>query len=238
MAILGFSQLAPSRAALWVDTPLGTSGAEEAKRHCAAMCRRVFLDGSWGGWIVIASSPCFFRPCFLRPFRSCRLRLPPARWASRAAASWPSMAAARTLRYSLIAWLGVVYGRHAIRLWSGTLQKWSTPLLCVFVTLLVAGVCFGIWKLSGLRKIDAADNLALRKSARASATPDAADLAPFVYTTNIAMPATNMAIVVIATTIHPRRELGWPCISFLSAATIRIATMRNGASNPLMTAVQ
>ena len=58
------------------------------------------------------------------------------------------------------------------------------------------------------------------------------------YTTNIATPATNMATVVTATTIHPRRELGWPCISFLSAATIRIATRRKGASNPLRTAVQ
>jgi len=67
---------------------------------------------------------------------------------------------ARSLRYSLIAWLGVVYGRHAIRLWSGTLQKWSTPLICVFVTLLVAGICFGIWKISGLRKIDAAEKQA------------------------------------------------------------------------------
>ncbi len=57
-------------------------------------------------------------------------------------------------------------------------------------------------------------------------------------TTNIAMPAPNMAMVAIATTIHPRRELGWPCINFLSAATIRIATIKNGASNPLMTAVQ
>ena len=82
--------------------------------------------------------------------------------------------AARTLRYSLIAWVGVVYGRHAIRLWAGTLQKWSIPLICIFVTLLMAGMCLGIWKVSGLRKIDAADNLALRKSARACATPDAA----------------------------------------------------------------
>jgi membrane protein YqaA with SNARE-associated domain len=81
---------------------------------------------------------------------------------------------ARTLRYSLIAWLGVVYGRHAILLWSGTLQKWSTPLIGVFVGLLIAGTCFGIWKVSGLRKIDAADSLALRKSARVCATPDAA----------------------------------------------------------------
>lgn len=33
-------------------------------------------------------------------------------------------------------------------------------------------------------------------------------LAVPLYTTNIATPATNMAAVVIATTIHPRRELG------------------------------
>jgi membrane protein YqaA with SNARE-associated domain len=81
---------------------------------------------------------------------------------------------ARTLRYTLIAWLGVDYGRHAIRLWSGSLEKWSTPLICAFMILLLAGMCFGIWKVSGLRKIDAADNLALRKAARACATPDAA----------------------------------------------------------------
>ena len=81
--------------------------------------------------------------------------------------------AARTLRYSAIAWLGVVYGRHAIRMWSGTLQKWSTPLMCVFAGLLVAGTCFGIWKVSGLRKSDAADKLALHQSAaRADRAPD------------------------------------------------------------------
>jgi membrane protein YqaA with SNARE-associated domain len=68
---------------------------------------------------------------------------------------------ARILRYSLIAWLAVTYGRHAIRLWSGTLQRWSTPLVCVFAALLVAGTCFGIWKISGLRRIDAAEKIAL-----------------------------------------------------------------------------
>jgi len=83
--------------------------------------------------------------------------------------------AARTLRYSFIAWIGVVYGRHAIRLWSGTLQRWSIPLLCVFAVLLVAGTCFGIWQVSGLRKIDAADKLALHKAAtRAGKTPEVA----------------------------------------------------------------
>jgi membrane protein YqaA with SNARE-associated domain len=59
---------------------------------------------------------------------------------------------ARTLRYSFVAWLGVVYGRHVIRLWSGTMQRWSAPLLWVFGGLLVAGVCFGIWKIRGVRK--------------------------------------------------------------------------------------
>lgn len=73
--------------------------------------------------------------------------------------------AARTLRYSFVAWLGVAYGRHAIQLWSGTLQKWSTPLICVFVALLVVGTFFGIWKIGGLRKTDAAEKLAMHHSA-------------------------------------------------------------------------
>jgi membrane protein YqaA with SNARE-associated domain len=73
--------------------------------------------------------------------------------------------AARSLRYSFVAWLAVTYGRKIVRLWSGTLQTWSTPLLCVFLGLLVAGVCFGIWKVRGLRKIDAAKILALQDEA-------------------------------------------------------------------------
>jgi membrane protein YqaA with SNARE-associated domain len=72
--------------------------------------------------------------------------------------------AARILRYSLVAWLGVVYGRHVVRLWTGTLQKWSTPLLWVFGALLVGGVCVGIWKARSLWKSDAAEELALQGS--------------------------------------------------------------------------
>lgn len=72
---------------------------------------------------------------------------------------------ARTLRYSLIAWLGVTYGRRAIRLWSATLDQWSTPLICLFVGLLVVGICLGIWKLRGMRRIDAKRKPALRASA-------------------------------------------------------------------------
>ena len=73
--------------------------------------------------------------------------------------------AARSLRYSFVAWLGVTYGRRIVRMFSGSLQKWSTPLLCGFEVLLVAGVCYGIWKIQGLRKIEAAEKLALQVEA-------------------------------------------------------------------------
>jgi membrane protein YqaA with SNARE-associated domain len=60
--------------------------------------------------------------------------------------------AARSLRYSLIAWLGVAYGRRIVRMWTGTLRTWSTPLLCVFVGLVSVGVVYGIWKMRSLSK--------------------------------------------------------------------------------------
>jgi membrane protein YqaA with SNARE-associated domain len=54
--------------------------------------------------------------------------------------------AARVLRYGLVTWLAVTYGRRVVRLWSNDLQKWSAPLLWTFLALLVAGLCFGIWQ--------------------------------------------------------------------------------------------
>jgi membrane protein DedA with SNARE-associated domain len=71
---------------------------------------------------------------------------------------------ARILRYSLVAWLGVTYGRIIVGLWSHDLQKWSLPVLCVFVGLLLAGICYGIWKIREMRKIDAAEELMLHAS--------------------------------------------------------------------------
>jgi len=68
--------------------------------------------------------------------------------------------AARSLRYSFVAWLGVSYGRRMVQLWSGSIANWSTPLLYMFVVLLAGGFCFGIWKIRRLRKIDAAAKLA------------------------------------------------------------------------------
>jgi membrane protein YqaA with SNARE-associated domain len=63
---------------------------------------------------------------------------------------------ARTVRYSFVAWLGVTYGRRIVRLWTGTMQAWSTPLLCAFLVFLVGGISLGIWKARKLRKGDAA----------------------------------------------------------------------------------
>jgi membrane protein YqaA with SNARE-associated domain len=64
--------------------------------------------------------------------------------------------AARCLRYGLVAWLGVVYGRAVARLWSGSLQKWTAPLLWVFAGMLLCGAWYGIWKVRSLRKVEAA----------------------------------------------------------------------------------
>ena len=73
--------------------------------------------------------------------------------------------AARSLRYSFVAWLGVAYGRKVVRLFSASLQMWSTPLLCMFVGLMVAGVCFGIYKVRGMRKVDASQKPAPHREA-------------------------------------------------------------------------
>jgi membrane protein YqaA with SNARE-associated domain len=73
--------------------------------------------------------------------------------------------AARTLRYSLVAWLAVTYGRRVVRMWSGTLQAWSTPLLWIFCTLMLGGICFGVWKARNLRNADTADNRGMQNAA-------------------------------------------------------------------------
>jgi membrane protein YqaA with SNARE-associated domain len=55
-------------------------------------------------------------------------------------------ATARVLRYGFIAWLAVQYGRRVTRLWSTTLDKWSTPLAWTFGILIVGGILYGIWR--------------------------------------------------------------------------------------------
>jgi membrane protein YqaA with SNARE-associated domain len=63
--------------------------------------------------------------------------------------------AARILRYSLVSWLAVAYGRHVVRLYNQELGKWSAPLLWMFLAVAVAGLGYGIWKFRRLRRSDA-----------------------------------------------------------------------------------
>lgn len=55
--------------------------------------------------------------------------------------------AGRTLRYSLVGFLAIRYGRHIIKAWSATLDKWSAPIMWTFTVLTVGGLAFSIWKL-------------------------------------------------------------------------------------------
>ncbi len=55
--------------------------------------------------------------------------------------------AGRALRYSLMGWLAIRYGRHIIKAWSATLDEWSAPILWTFTGLTAAGLAFSIWKL-------------------------------------------------------------------------------------------
>lgn len=53
---------------------------------------------------------------------------------------------ARSVRYMVVAWLGIAYGRQVVGSWSRTLENCSTPLIVLFVLLLLSGVSFSIWQ--------------------------------------------------------------------------------------------
>ena len=136
---------------------IGRRGGEEALRHYvpARLLRRIVL------WVERHRILAVFVPALLPP------PIPLLPFALAAGALGVSrrrflavFGSARSLRYSIIAWLGAAYASNIARWWSGSLRKWSTPLLCVFVVLMIAGASYGIWKIRGLRKIEAAERLA------------------------------------------------------------------------------
>jgi len=53
---------------------------------------------------------------------------------------------ARALRYSLVSWLAVAFGRRMVRAWSVTLDRWSGAFAWTFVLLLVCGVTYAVWQ--------------------------------------------------------------------------------------------
>jgi membrane protein YqaA with SNARE-associated domain len=52
----------------------------------------------------------------------------------------------RTLRYGLVAWLAVTYGRALVRAFRRYLAGWSTTIMWIYLGLVVAGVLYGVWK--------------------------------------------------------------------------------------------
>lgn len=69
---------------------------------------------------------------------------------------------ARALRYSIVAWLGVIYGRKVTRLFSSSLEKWSMPLIFIFIALMVGSLILALLKIRKTRKDEAADERAMR----------------------------------------------------------------------------
>jgi membrane protein DedA with SNARE-associated domain len=57
-----------------------------------------------------------------------------------------SYCAARAVRYGLVAWVGYKYGRVVINFWQKDLKGWSTPILVGYISLLVVGALYGVWK--------------------------------------------------------------------------------------------
>lgn len=150
----------------YVTWNIGRKGGEAAlRRHVPARILKLVT-----GWVKQHPVLAVFLPAILPP----PIPLSPFVLASGALGVsrirfFVAFGAARTLRYSLIAWLGVAYGRHVIGLWSAALQRWSAPLLWVFGGMIVAGICFGTWKIRGLRKSDVR---AKRKSRHAEILAD------------------------------------------------------------------
>jgi membrane protein YqaA with SNARE-associated domain len=57
-----------------------------------------------------------------------------------------SFSLARTLRYSLVAWLAAIYGRAVVRAFRHYLSGWSTTIMWVYLGLVAAGILYGLWK--------------------------------------------------------------------------------------------
>jgi membrane protein YqaA with SNARE-associated domain len=53
---------------------------------------------------------------------------------------------ARAIRYGLLAWLGLTYGRHIVTMWRRELNGWSTTILWTYAGLVALGIAYGVWK--------------------------------------------------------------------------------------------
>jgi membrane protein YqaA with SNARE-associated domain len=142
--LLASSAIAGSLAGAYTTWTLGKKGGEAALERWvpARILQRIV------GWVKrhpilsVFIPPILPPPIPLAPFLLAAGALGVSRRAFLAA-----FGCARALRYTLVAWLALRYGRPIIRVWAGTLAKWQAPLLCAFIVIIVAGLVAGIWRL-------------------------------------------------------------------------------------------
>ena len=58
-----------------------------------------------------------------------------------------SYGTARAIRFGLLAWLGITYGRRIVNFWRHELNGWSTAILWTYVGVVVLGIGYGVWKM-------------------------------------------------------------------------------------------
>jgi membrane protein YqaA with SNARE-associated domain len=63
-----------------------------------------------------------------------------------------SFSLARTFRYALVAWLADTYGREVVRAFRHYLAGWSNTIMWIYLSLVVAGILYGLWKFRHQRR--------------------------------------------------------------------------------------
>jgi len=63
-----------------------------------------------------------------------------------------SFSVTRALRYAVVAWLAVTYGRALVRAFQHYLSGWSSTIMWIYLGLVVAGIVYGLWKFRGERR--------------------------------------------------------------------------------------
>lgn len=147
--VLGPCALAGSMVGAWTTWRLGKKGGDKAiERYVPPR-----LQKRVHGWSQRHPVLMVFLPAILPP--------PIPLWpflltAGALGTTWRRFLVAfgsgRAVRYGIEAWLAYVYGRHIIKLWSSTLDKWGPVILWSFISLSVLGAAWGIWKLRRMKR--------------------------------------------------------------------------------------
>jgi membrane protein YqaA with SNARE-associated domain len=133
----------------YIGWNIGHKGGEEAlKTHVPGRMLDPVRRWAKGNPFLGAFLPALLPPPLpLTPFVFAAGALGVPRWRFLA---W--FGAARAIRYALVTWLGVTYGRRMIRVWSRTLDKWSTPILIFVAAVVIGGIVIAVVKIRRHRK--------------------------------------------------------------------------------------